>query len=126
MSQLNLLMNFELRYYISSLHSSSNIGIWQNVGKIVKLKASPKIPFFLQMHPSIDSTIHPATSCKLVGSNLEAAHNPPGGEDRRKVNKGLWNHVESRIHGKKASIKKGESFPPHVQGANRRRRWFRN
>lgn len=64
------------------------------------------------MHPSIDSTIHPATSCKLVGSNLEAAHNPPGGEDSRKVNKGLWNHVESRIHGKKASIKKGESFPP--------------
>jgi hypothetical protein len=37
MSQLNLLMNFELRYYISSLHSSSNIGIWKNVGKIVKL-----------------------------------------------------------------------------------------
>ncbi len=97
MNQLDLLMNFtdfELRYYISSLYPSPNIGIWQNVSKIVKLKAALKYSF-LQIHPSIHSTIHPATSCKLVGSNLEAAHDPPRGEDRRKVNKGVWNPVES-------------------------------
>jgi hypothetical protein len=50
-------------------------------------------PFCKCIHPSIHSTIHPATSCKLVGSNLEAAHNPPRGQDRRKVNKGS---MESR------------------------------
>jgi hypothetical protein len=51
--------DFELRYYVSSLYPSSNSGKWQNVSKIVKLKASAKIP--LVANASIHPINHPSS-----------------------------------------------------------------